>query len=228
MPFPRRLLTSDEELVLDLRPHWIALVGPVAATIVLAAAVILGVTHIHGHSGTKNVLRWVVAGVGVVLFIAYPVRRFIQWVTSHFVVTNERLIHRQGLIAKNSMEIPLDRINDVRFHQNVFERMIGAGDLVIESAGTRGQEVFSNVRHPENVQKVVYERSEGYTMKMQGSTPAPAAPAPATPAPAAPAPAAPAPPSVTEELQRLADLKDRGTITEEEFQAQKSRLLGGG
>ncbi len=212
MPFPRRLLTSDEELVLDLRPHWIALVGPVFVTILLIAAVIVGVANVN----TKGV-QWVIEGLAVVLFIAYPVRRFIQWVTSHFVVTNERLIHRQGLIAKNSMEIPLDRINDVRFHQNVFERMIGTGDLVIESAGTRGQEVFSNVRHPENVQKVVYERSEGYTMKMQGAIPA---------APAAPAAAAP--PSVTEELQRLADLKDRGAITEEEFQAQKTRLLGGG
>ena len=207
MPFPRRLLTSDEELVLDLRPHWIALVGPVVVTILLIAGVIVGVAKVN----TKGV-QWVIEGIAVVLFIAYPVRRFIQWVTSHFVVTNERLIHRQGLIAKNSMEVPLDRINDVRFHQNVFERMIGAGDLVIESAGTRGQEVFSNVRHPENVQKVVYERSEGYTMKMQGA------------APAAPA----APPSVTQELQRLADLKDRGAITEQEFQAQKSRLLGGG
>src|SRR6266498_3487230 len=162
MPFPRRLLTSDEELILDLRPHWIALVGPALVTVVLIVALILGLTHIHGHGGGKNVLRWLVVGGAVVIFIAYPLRRFVQWVTSHFVVTNERLIHRQGLIAKNSMEIPLDRINDVRFHQNVFERMIGAGDLVIESAGTRGQEVFEDVRHPEEVQKVIYERSEEY------------------------------------------------------------------
>ena len=216
MPFPRRLLTSDEELVLDLRPHWIALVGPVVVAILVIAAVILGVTHIHGHSGTRNILRWIVVGIGLVLLFAYSVRRIVRWATSHFVVTNERLIHRQGLIAKNSMEIPLDRVNDVRFHQNVFERAIGAGDLIIESAGTRGQEVFSNVRHPENVQKVVYERSEGYTMKMQGG------------GVAAPAAAPPAVPSVTEELQRLADLNDRGAITDAEFQAQKSRLLGGG
>jgi uncharacterized membrane protein YdbT with pleckstrin-like domain len=206
MPFPRRLLTSDEELVLDLRPHWIALVGPVVVTILLIVGVVLGLANINSKA-----VKWVIEGIAVVLFVAYPVRRFVQWVTSHFVVTNERLIHRQGLIAKNSMEVPLDRINDVRFHQNVFERMIGAGDLVIESAGTRGQEVFSNVRHPENVQKVIYERSESFTMKMQGGAPAPAQP-----------------PSVTEELQRLADLKDRGAITEEEFQAQKTRLLGGG
>src|SRR6266545_7083213 len=138
MPFPRRLLTSDEELILDLRPHWIALVGPVAATVVLVAAVIYALAKID-----SNVPKLIIAAVAVVLFVAYPLRRFIQWVTSHFVVTNERLIHRQGLIAKSSMEVPLQRINDVRFNQRILERMVGAGDLVIESAGTRGQEVFS-------------------------------------------------------------------------------------
>ena len=66
MPFPRRLLTSDEELVLDLRPHWIALVGPVFVTLLLVAAVIVGVAKIN----TKGV-QWVIEGIAVVLFIAF-------------------------------------------------------------------------------------------------------------------------------------------------------------
>ena len=217
MPLSRREFlrtTTAAAALATFLSTWLALLIVTLGLFLLTAVLgLVGVAKIN----TKGV-QWVIEGIAVVLFIAYPVRRFIQWVTSHFVVTNERLMHRQGLIAKNSMEIPLDRINDVRFQQNVFERMIGAGDLVIESAGTRGQEVFSNVRHPENVQKVVYERSEGYTMKMQGATPTPAAPSAAPSAPA---------PSVTQELQRLADLKDRGAITEQEFQAQKARLLGG-
>lgn len=204
MPFPRRLLTSDEEVVLDLRPHWIALVPPILVTIVLLAGVIAAYALINGN-GT---LKLIIVGIAVILFLAYPVRWFIEWATSHFVVTNERLIHRSGLIAKHSMEVPLNRINDVRFQQNVFERMIGAGDLIIESAGTRGQEVFADVRHPEEVQKVIYERSEAY--QLRGTTPAAADP------------------SMTEELTRLADLRDRGAITDAEYEAQKARLLGGG
>src|SRR6266571_4867930 len=147
MPFPRKLLTSDEEVVLDLRPHWIALVRPVFVTILLVAGVIASLVLINHN----KLLKLVIAGVAVVLFVVYPLRWFIRWATSHFVVTSERLIHRTGLIAKNSMEVPLNRINDVRFHQGVFERMIGAGDLIIESAGTQGQEVFQDVRHPEFV-----------------------------------------------------------------------------
>jgi uncharacterized membrane protein YdbT with pleckstrin-like domain len=206
MPFPTRLLTEGEEIVVDTRPHWIALVGPVLVTIVLVVAEVLALTHIHGHSGARSILRWVLAGAGLLLFLAYPVRTFIKWATSHFVITTQRLVHRVGLIAHGSMEIPLSRITDVRFDQNILQRMIGAGTLVIESAGERGSEAFDNVRRPEFIQKTLYERARAGERQAA----APAAPA-ASPA---------------EELARLADLRDRGVLSEEEFQAQKSRLLG--
>ncbi len=213
MAFPRKLLTTDEELVLDLRPHWIALVGPAVVTLLVVVAWIyfLALDHIPKSGAGRTILFWGILGVGLFLLIWYVLRTFVRWATSHFVVTNERVIHRQGLVAKNSMEIPLDRIQNVLFHQGVFERMIGAGDLIIESAGERGDNAFEDIRHPEKVQKVIYERAEVHTMKMQGG-----------------GVRAPAAPSMTEELQRLADLRDRGAITEDEYQAQKARLLGGG
>ena len=139
----------------------------------------------------------------------YPARAFVAWITSHFVVTSDRLIHRQGLIAKRSMEVPLEAINDVRFSQNILERMVGSGDLVIESAGERGQEVFSDVRRPEFVQKTIYEMGERNQDRMTSGRPGPTAP------------------SMTTELQRLADLRDRGVLTEQEFQEQKARILRG-
>jgi len=207
VPFPRRLLTEGEEIVVDARPHWIALVGPVFVTILIVVGEILALTHIHGHSGARSALRWLVTGGGILLFLIYPLREFIRWATSHFVVTNERIVHRQGLIAKTSMEIPLQRINDVRFHQSILERTVGAGDLVIESAGTQGQEVFDDIRRPEAMQRTIYERAEAREAGT-GRTPAP--------------PAA----STAEELARLADLRDRGVLSEAEFQAQKAKLLG--
>ena len=81
---------------------------------------------------------------------------------------DDRIVHRQGWIAKRSMEIPLENINDVRFNQSIFERMIGAGDLIIESAGTHGQEVFGDIRRPEHVQKVIYEETEKNQQRMSG------------------------------------------------------------
>ena len=88
------------------------------------------------------------------------------------------------------------------------KRSLGAGDLIIESAGTQGQEVFSDIRKPEHMQRTIYERAEA----REGRTSTQAPPPPAT--------------SATEELARLADLRDRGVLTEAEFQAQKAKLLG--
>jgi uncharacterized membrane protein YdbT with pleckstrin-like domain len=205
MPFPRRLLSEGEELVLDLRPHWIALVMPVLETLVILAAAILALIYMPESWPTW--VRWATVIVGIALFAWGPLRRIVAWATSHFVLTSDRVIHRAGWFAKRSMEIPLENISDVRFNQTVFERMIGAGDLTLESPGTFGQENFSDVRHPEQVQKTIYEMNEANQRRM-----------------AAPASAAP---SVADELAKLDRLRDDGVISVEEFESQKARLLGG-
>jgi len=158
MAFPRRLLAEGEQLIMELRPHWIALAMPLAETALLVAAVVAALVYVPDSWPTA--VRWGIVGVGVVLFLIHPLRRIVAWATSHFVVTSDRVIHRSGWFAKQSMEIPLDNINDVKFQQSVFERMIGGGDLTLESAGTFGQSTFGDVRRPERVQKVIYEMTE--------------------------------------------------------------------
>jgi uncharacterized membrane protein YdbT with pleckstrin-like domain len=206
--FPRRLLIEGEELVLDLRPHPIALVPAILVTVLIAVAWGLSLPRLPdaGH----DVLFWTVIVTGIVVFILWPVRDTVRFLTSHFVVTSDRVIHRQGWIAKSSMEIPLEALNDVRFEQGVFERVIGAGDLIIESAGERGRQVFEDIREPEHVQKTIYEQGERNQQRMLHGRSAGASA-----------------PSATTELERLADLRARGVLTEEEFQAQKRRILGG-
>jgi hypothetical protein len=108
------------------------------------------------------------------------------------------------------MEIPLEHINDVRFDQNVWERAIGAGTIVIHSASEAGRQEFRNVRDPEHLQKTIYHEGEKNQRRMRGGFAVPQAP------------------TVTGELHRLADLRDRGVLTPEEFEQQKARILGGG
>jgi uncharacterized membrane protein YdbT with pleckstrin-like domain len=212
MPFPRRLLIEGEELVLDLRPHWIALVMPglVTALVVIGYLVVLGYAPDDGAG--RSAIVWGGLVLGLAVLVWYPLRAFIAWATSNFAVTTDRIIHREGFIAKRSMEIPLEAINDVRFQQSVLERMVGAGDLVIQSASEYGRNVFANVRNPEHVQRTIYQQGEQNKQRMYqgggGSSPPPSAP------------------SVTTELQRLAELRDRGVLTEAEFQNQKKKVLG--
>ncbi len=145
--FPRRLLIEGEELVLSLHPHAIVLVPPgLVGVLVLVGWALLLPNLPDGGAGSA--LMWVLLGGGVLLLIWFPVRAYLTWVNSYFVVTSDRVIHRQGIIGKYSMEIPLEAVNDVRFNQTVFERLIGGGDLIIESAGEAGRQAFSDIPPP--------------------------------------------------------------------------------
>lgn len=215
MAFPRRLLIEGEELVLDLRPHWVALVGPIAVTFLVIVGWILAFVYAPEDGSGRTAVIWASLAIGLLILIWYPLRAFIAWATSNFAVTSDRIIHREGFLAKHTMEIPLEAINDIRFQQSLFERMVGAGDLVIQSASEFGRNVFANVRNPEHVQRTIYEQGERNKERMyQGR---PSAPSPST---------SPASPSVTTELERLAELRNRGVLTEAEFQNQKKRILG--
>jgi uncharacterized membrane protein YdbT with pleckstrin-like domain len=218
MPFPRRLLIEGEDLVLDLRPHPVALLIPALYTIVVTVAVGFLANWLGGP-------WWLWPAIWIVAMLVYPVPRLVHWLTSNFAVTSERVIHRSGWIAKRSMEIPLEAINDVRFEQGIFDRIVGAGTLLISSASEFGTNSFDDIRHPEEVQKTIYHQGEMNKKRMyqgnQSSAPAPPA------APAAPV-VPPGAPSATTELERLAKLRADGVLTEDEFQAQKAKILGQG
>jgi uncharacterized membrane protein YdbT with pleckstrin-like domain len=206
MAFPKRLLIEGETLVLDLRPHPVALLLPALYTIALTVAAVWLANWIGGP-------WWVWPAIWLAGMLVFPVPKFIAWATSIFAVTTDRVIHRQGFIAKRSMEIPLEAINDVRFEQRIFDRVVGAGTLLISSASEFGTNTFNHIRHPEEVQKTIYHQGEMNKKRMyQGEG----------------QPSGRAAPSSTSELERLAKLRADGVLTEDEFQTQKAKILGQG
>ena len=201
MPFPRKLLNDHEDIILDLRPHWWFLSGPIAA-VVLTVALTIFVAAIGAASAFP--IAALVLVLGAVLWLSV---RLLRWTTTNFVVTTDRLIFRTGVLSKHGREIPLERVNDITFHASLFERMIGAGDLVIESAGERGQQMFTDIPHPMQVQNEVYRQIEAAQQRdadrMAGRREL----------------------SVPEQLEKLDELRQRGVISQAEFDTKKSQLL---
>jgi uncharacterized membrane protein YdbT with pleckstrin-like domain len=207
--FPERLLSEDEDVILDLRPHWWTLVVPALVTLLVTVAV--GTAWALTPAGSLQAsVRLAVGLAGLLVLAVLVLGRVLRWLTTHFVLTTERLIFRSGVVAKFGREIPLERINDVTFTQSLFERMVGIGDLLIESAGEHGQSTFSDIRDPEAVQLQIYRQMEANDRRRGGYTAQPPQERP---------------PSVLDDLERLADLRDRGAVTEEEFQRKKRDLL---
>jgi uncharacterized membrane protein YdbT with pleckstrin-like domain len=209
MPFPRHLLTDDEDLVLDLRPHWWFL-APAGA--LLALAVLFGLGALLNDSWW----RWFkfLIGLWVLGSLGWFGIRYLTWTTTNFVVTNERVISRTGVVAKKGIEIPLDRINTVFFNQSLFERVIGAGDLGIESAGEGGRQTFTDIRKPSLVQNEIYRQVEGLDARRIQRF-----------GEAAGGRAAPVEQSIPEQIEKLDQLRRQGVITDEEFERKKRELL---
>jgi uncharacterized membrane protein YdbT with pleckstrin-like domain len=217
VPYPKKLLNDGEEVALDLRPHWWFFSKHIATGIPLFVVIILLGVRTHGTVLEWSAVAWAVLAVAWAGWLAL---KYLEWNFTHFVVTDDRVIYRTGVLAKRGVEIPMERINNINFHQGAWERLIGAGDLDIESAGKDGQSHFDDVWHPDGVQQELYRQMEANARKRAGWATASAAPA------AAPAPApAPAPHTVPEQLQQLADLRDRGVITPAEFETKKAQLL---
>jgi len=218
--FPRKLLIPGEEIVLELRPHPVALALPAIAFVVATALAVWLATNVDGG------VELVVWAAWLLLMIAFVLPKIIAWWTSIFVVSSDRVISREGFIAKRSMEIPLEQVSDVRFEQGIFDRIVGAGTLLIQSASTTGTNAFDHIRHPEEVQRTIFHQGElGQQRSPSRSMPSPGSGAPSRPDASSGPPSSP---SIVTELERLGELRARGVLTEQEFQAQKARILGQG
>jgi uncharacterized membrane protein YdbT with pleckstrin-like domain len=215
VPYPKKLLNEGEEVALDLRPHWWFFSRHILTGVPLFVVLVLLLAETHG-----TVRHWLFAlwGIAAVVWAVWLGLKYLEWNFTHFVVTDDRVIYRTGVLAKRGVEIPMERINNINFHQGIFERFIGAGDLDIESAGRDGQSHFDDVWHPDGVQQELYRQMEANAKKRAGWSNAGRVAAPA-------ATNAPVPPTIPEQLQQLADLRDRGVITAAEFETKKAQLL---
>ena len=201
MGFPHKLLNEGEDIVAELRPHWWLFVKPVAVVVLFFVAAMVA------KSAVDNAVLTSVLAAGSLVGLLWTGVRYLRWSTTLFVITTDRLILRHGILAKHGKEIPLERVNDIAVSQRLFERLIRSGDLTIESGGEFGAQVVSNVARPFGVQNVVYaqiERAQDRTAdRMAGRREL----------------------SIPEQIEKLDELRQRGTISQAEFDAKKAQLL---
>lgn len=207
MAYPRELLSPNEQVVSEFRPHWFQVVVPALITLAVAVGVVLVVMWTDG-----TVQLVLVVGL-LAVWAFFTIASFARWWFEEHIITSERIIHRTGVISKKGTEIPLEQLNTVTFSQSLIERLVGAGDLRLESAATGGT-LYENIPDPEKVQTLIYQVREErqYDLNRGGAPAAQPGPGPGS--------------SGAEQLQILSRLHDEGKLTDEEFQEQKRRLLG--
>jgi uncharacterized membrane protein YdbT with pleckstrin-like domain len=242
--FPRRLLTEGEEVVVDLRPHWAFLGWPLVATVAaVALAVGIVVAFPHAPVGVVDALGGLAVAAG--LWLA---GRALRWITTSLVLTTTRIVERSGVLGRRTLEIRLDRINQLSSHQSLPGRVARTGEVMVEVGGETGVVTFEHVRRPFAFQSLITEQMSAFgdtrrahldaAVAGEGPGAAPHADTPATGTPAVPREAPPgasgtvaagappaAAPSAAERLMQLGELRRRGIVSAAEFEAKKAELL---
>jgi uncharacterized membrane protein YdbT with pleckstrin-like domain len=155
MSYPEKVLADDEQVVEHLHPHWITLVPATLWFILICALAGVGIAFAPDHGTGHTVVLAAIIVVGFILLCFLTFRPWIEWRTTHYVMTTHRVLIRRGVLRHVGRDISLQRINDVAFTQSLWDRMVGAGTLTIESAGEQGQETLTNIPRSNQQQQLL-------------------------------------------------------------------------
>jgi PH (Pleckstrin Homology) domain-containing protein/putative oligomerization/nucleic acid binding protein len=220
-------LLTGEQIIFETKKHWFA---PIRASLI-AILILLGAVALRWLAPSGD---GIIGGIGglmdlistglLLVAIAWILYNVAEFLSAHFGVTNMRVLRYEGLIRRRSSETLLAMLTDVRLDEPALGRALGFGNLkILTSSGAAGEDEFMTVAKAKELRTAIQEQKA----KMMTGGPAPAqTPAPAaTPAAAAAPPAAPAGDTASS-LAALDSLRSQGLITEEEYQAKRSEILG--
>ncbi len=207
-----------EEMVIASNPHWFYFWKQVAAGVGVIGLLLL--MFAFDVSWLDTLLGWLIV-IALVVLVVNTIYAFIQWRTTRFAVTTERVAYQSGIFRRTGVSIPLNRINNVNFEQSFIARLLDNGVVVIESAGETGDSVFENIPHPEDVRTTIFQQvaadeqrdsdrnAASLAKAMQDKMPPPAA----------------ASPAADERLHQLDELRAKGLVNDEEYARKRQQIL---
>jgi uncharacterized membrane protein YdbT with pleckstrin-like domain len=149
-------LSEGERFVLRLHPHWKTLLRPfVLLVLIVAVAVVVLVVLPAGRN--LAIARIAIGAVALVAAIIWAGIPLLRWKTTSYELTTRRLRLRAGILTRTGRDFPLVRISDVSFSHGLIDRLVGAGRLVVESAGEHGQLVLNEIPQVEHVQATLFQ-----------------------------------------------------------------------
>jgi PH (Pleckstrin Homology) domain-containing protein/putative oligomerization/nucleic acid binding protein len=237
MPYFDSLLASGEQPLKREHQHWFVVVAD-ARYAILAWLIAAGLWLISGAlpEGLRGIVGWVIV-ILVVGGLLYTAWQILRWQNEEFVVTTRRVLQTEGVVNKRVVDSSLEKINDAVLTQSMFGRIFGFGDLDVLTASEAGISRLRMLREADDFKRAMLDAKHELELELSGARPMPgpalrAAPPSAPVAAAAPPPASAAPAAasmsaddVTRTLANLADLRDRGAISAEEYEAKKADLL---
>lgn len=208
------LLGNGEEKLFEAHPHWTVLVRRIAGnTLITIALVAIGiVAKIKIDRGNVGLVVLALFLIAAAIFFLQAIVQYLRWHNERYIITDHRVIQVSGLLGKHSIDSSLNMINDLVTNQTLFGRILNYGDLQIVTGNDVGTDTLEHVADPLAFKRAVLAARDAYTDRMSGYH-------------------APPPGVVAERddatalIARLADLRDRGAISQAEYDAKRAELL---
>ena len=207
----RTQLKKDEKLLIIIRHHWMTLILPAVAWLIVT---ILLFIFLKDHIQIALVIALVTA--------LYPLYLFLEWKYNIWAVTNMRVIDESGFFSRYSKESPLNKINNVEYDQSLWGRMFGYGDVEIQTAAEMGDTTYKMIHYPKLLKDTITHAQEEYKNEQIKNQAQQLANAIKQSMPVSSQNNI----SVSAEIEKLFDLMQKGAITQEEYIMQKNKLLG--
>lgn len=212
-------LMPNETMVLASNPHWFYFWKQFIVGAVFIGLLLLGMWS--SIDWLDSFVRWLLIAA-LIIFIFMSIYDYIQWKTTRFAITDQRVAYQSGILRRRGVSIPLNRINNVNFSQGAIARMFNNGIVTIESAG-EGDSVFENIPNPEHVRTLIFGEIEADEQRDSDRDAAALAKAmqehispPASPS---------APLSPQERLAQLDALRAQGQISDAEYDTKRRQIL---
>lgn len=204
----RTSLKSNEKILIIIRQHWLCLILPIAVWLVI------GVLLIGFLPSTASFISTLVLAL-------YPIYEYLNWKHNLWCVTNLRVVDESGFLSRYSKESPLDKINNVEYDQTFWGRIFGFGNVDIQTAAELGETTYEMIHHPKLLKDTITHAQEEYKKMQLTNQATQLAQAMITANPAMHR----SKEMIADELQKLFNLYQQGAITQEEYTAQKNKLL---
>jgi uncharacterized membrane protein YdbT with pleckstrin-like domain len=202
------LLGEHEKIQVVARQHWFILVSSIFLEIftilVILAAIVTSVILLPHFA-----LFAVVIGFVVLLIPIVSMMRDILIYTHHeYIITNLRVIQLSGILNKQVIDSSLEKVNDVKLAQSALGRIFNFGDVEILTASELGVNLFRRIENPVQFKTAMLNAKARLDSGQRGDVPAPDASE-----------------NVPALLAQLDALRQKGVLTDDEFQQKKAKLL---
>lgn len=150
----RATLKTNEKILFQTWPHWYNLIIP------FLIPLIISVLTLYIYFSIEKASAWFL--LVVPLSFVHFLYKYYERMCDLWIVTNLRIIDESGVFSISAKESPLDKINNVTYHQSVMGRIFGFGDVEIQTAAEMGATTYVGLKSPKELKDAITSAQESY------------------------------------------------------------------